>query len=221
MRLFMDTANLDQIREGASWGVIDGVTTNPSLASKEIETIKNMSLNDFYKEICSLVEGPVSLETVGTRADDMIKEARELAKIADNVAVKIPICEEGMKAVKVLSGEGIMTNVTLAFSANQALLAALAGASFVSPFIGRLDDAGNDGISVLDDIVQVYAVYGFETEVISASIRHAMHVVDSALVGADIATVPYAILKQMFNHPLTDKGIAKFLEDYQKVKECK
>ncbi len=221
MRLFIDTANLDQIREAVSWGVIEGVTTNPSLASREIETIKNMTLNDFYKEICSLVEGPVSLETVGTCADDMIKEAHELAKIADNVAVKVPMCEEGMKAIKVLSGEGIMTNVTLVFSANQALLAALAGASFVSPFIGRIDDSGNNGIAVLDDIVQVYDMYGFDTDVISASIRHPQHVVDSALVGAHIATVPIAVLKKMFNHPLTEKGIDAFLKDYEKVKGCK
>jgi transaldolase len=217
MRLFIDTANLDQIKEAASWGVIEGVTTNPSLACKEMESIKGSSLEAHYKAICDLVEGPVSLETCSPDAAGMIKEARELVKIAENVAVKVPMCEEGLKAVSELYKDGIMTNVTLVFSSNQALLAALAGATFVSPFVGRLDDAGNDGITVLEEIVDIYAEYGFETEVISASVRHTMHVIQSALAGADIATVPYDILKKMFKHPLTDKGIATFLADYNKI----
>ena len=217
MRLFIDTANLDQIREAVSWGVIEGVTTNPSLAYKEIETLKNTSLHSYYKEICKVVEGPVSLETVSPDAKGMIEEAKVLAKIADNACIKIPCCEEGIKALSVLNKEGIMTNVTLVFSANQALLAALAGATFVSPFIGRIDDAGNDGMAVLDEIVEIYYEYGFETEIISASLRHPLHVVQSALAGADIATVPYDVLKKMFTHPLTEKGIAKFLEDYKKI----
>ncbi len=217
MKIFIDTANLDQIREAASWGILDGVTTNPSLASKEIETIKNMNLNSFYKEICSIVDGPVSLETVSPDAKGMIKEAHELSKIADNVAVKVPMCEEGLKACYALSKEGIMVNITLVFSANQALLAAKAGAAFASPFIGRIDDAGNDGLGVLEEIVDIYCEYGFDTEIIAASIRHPIHVVQSALLGADIATIPYKVLKQMFRHPLTDQGIDKFLEDYKKL----
>jgi transaldolase len=218
MRLFIDTANLKQIREAASWGVIEGVTTNPTLAAKEIESIKGKTLNEFYKEIASLVEGPVSVETVCTDAEGMIREARDFAKIADNIAVKIPICEEGLKAVKVLSEEGIMTNVTLVFSANQALLAAIAGATFVSPFVGRLDDAGNDGMVVLEEIVDIYEEYGFDSEVILASVRTPIHVVQGALMGVDIATIPYDILKKMFKHPLTDKGIATFACDYEKLK---
>ncbi len=217
MLLFIDTANIEQIREAASWGVIEGVTTNPSLACKEIDAIKGSSLEKHYKAICELVEGPVSLETCSPDAAGMIKEAKELAKIADNVAVKVPMCEEGLKAVTELCKDGIMTNVTLVFSSNQALLAALAGATFVSPFIGRLDDAGNDGIAVLEEIVDIYTGYGFDTQIISASVRHTMHVVQSALAGADIATVPFDILKKMFKHPLTDKGIAAFLADYNKI----
>jgi transaldolase len=217
MRIFIDTANLDQIREAASWGILDGVTTNPSLASKEIETIKNMTLHSFYKEMCALVDGPVSLETVSTDAAGMIKEAHELAKIADNAAVKVPMTEEGIKACSALTKNGIMVNITLVFSANQALLAAKAGATFVSPFIGRIDDAGNDGMAVLEEIVDIYYEYGFDTEIIAASLRHPIHVVQSALIGADIATIPYDVLKKMFRHPLTDTGIAKFLEDYKKI----
>ena len=217
MRLFIDTANLKQIREAVSWGVVEGVTTNPSLACKEIESLKNMTLHAYYKEICSAIDGPVSLETVSPDANGMVEEAKVLAKIADNVCAKIACSEEGIKAVTILNREGIMTNVTLVFSANQALLAALAGATFVSPFIGRIDDAGNDGMTTLEEIVEIYYEYGFDTEIISASLRHPLHVVQSALAGADIATVPYDVLKKMFTHPLTEKGTAKFLEDYKKI----
>lgn len=192
---------------------MDGVTTNPTLVSKE-----NMKFEDLIKKICKVVPGPVSVESVSTKAKDIIEEARGLAKLADNVAVKIPICVEGLKATKVLSSEGIKVNTTLIFSSNQALLAAKAGTAFVSPFIGRLDDISHEGMALIDEIVAIFNNYGFETEIIVASIRHPLHVVESALAGADIATIPFAVLDKMVKHPLTDIGIEKFLKDWSKVK---
>ena len=213
MKIFLDTANLEQIKEAASWGIVDGVTTNPTLVSKE-----NMKFEDLIKKICKVVPGPVSVESVSTKAKDIIEEARGLAKLAENVAVKIPICVEGLKATKVLSSEGIKVNTTLIFSSNQALLAAKAGTAFVSPFIGRLDDISHEGMALIDEIVAIFNNYGFETEIIVASIRHPLHVVESALAGADIATIPFAVLDKMVKHPLTDIGIEKFLKDWSKVK---
>jgi len=212
--LFIDTANVEHIREINDWGVVEGVTTNPSLACKE-----KRNYRDCVAEICSIVSGPVSAEAVSMETEGMISEARELAAIADNVNVKIPMCPEGLKAIKALSAEGIETNCTLIFSANQALLAASAGATFVSPFIGRLDDIGNDGMRVLAEIVEIYEYYGMLTEVISASIRHPQHVVDSALAGAHIATIPYEVFKKMTSHPLTDIGIERFMADWEKIKD--
>ncbi len=213
MKIFLDTANLEQIKEAASWGLLDGVTTNPTLVSKE-----NMKFEDLIKKICSVVPGPVSVECVSTKAKDLIEEGRGLAKLADNVAVKIPICVEGLKATKVLSGEGIKINTTLIFSSNQALLAAKAGTAFVSPFIGRLDDISHEGMNLVDEIVAIFNNYGFETEIIVASIRHPLHVVEAALTGADIATIPFSVLDKMVKHPLTDIGMEKFLKDWGKVK---
>jgi transaldolase len=214
VRLFIDTANVEHIREINDWGVVEGVTTNPSLACKE-----KRNYRDCVAEICSIVSGPVSAEAVSMETEGMISEASELAAIADNVNVKIPMCPEGLKAIKALSAEGIETNCTLIFSANQALLAASAGATFVSPFIGRLDDIGNDGMRVLAEIVEIYEYYGMLTEVISASIRHPQHVVDSALAGAHIATIPYEVFKKMTSHPLTDIGIERFMADWEKIKD--
>lgn len=213
MQIFLDTANLDQIKEAASWGILNGATTNPTLVSKE-----NLKFEDLIKKICKVVPGPVSVECVSTKSKDIIKEARGLAKLADNVVVKIPICVEGLKAIKVLSREGIKVNTTLIFSPNQALLAAKAGARFVSPFIGRLDDISHQGMDLVDEIITIFNNYGFETEVIVASIRHPLHVVEAALMGADIATVPFAVLEKMVKHPLTDIGMEKFLKDWSKVK---
>lgn len=213
MKIFLDTANLDQIKEAASWGILDGATTNPTLVSKE-----NLKFEDLIKKICKIVPGPVSVECVSTKSKDIIKEARSLAKLADNVVVKIPICVEGLKAIKVVSGEGIKVNTTLIFSPNQALLAAKAGARFVSPFVGRLDDISHQGMDLVDEIVTIFNNYGFETEVIVASIRHPLHVLEAALMGADIATVPFAVLEKMVKHPLTDIGIENFLKDWSKVK---
>jgi len=213
MQIFLDTANLDQIKEAASWGILDGATTNPTLVSKE-----NLKFEDLIKKICKIVPGPVSVECVSTKSKDIIKEARGLTKLADNVVVKIPICVEGLKAIKVVAREGIKVNTTLIFSPNQALLAAKAGARFVSPFIGRLDDISHQGMDLVDEIVTIFNNYGFETEVIVASIRHPLHVVEAALMGADIATVPFAVLEKMVKHPLTDIGIEKFLKDWSKVK---
>ncbi len=214
MKIFIDTANIDQIREVNSWGILNGVTTNPTLCAKE-----NRPFREAIKEICSIVDGPVSAEAVSLERDGIIKEARELSMVAPNVVVKVPMMVEGLAATKVLSQEDIKVNMTLVFSVNQALLAAQVGATYVSPFVGRLDDIGNDGISILADIVAVYGNYDIKTQVISASIRHPMHVVQSALVGADIATIPYDVLKSMVKHSLTDKGIEKFLEDWAKLKK--
>jgi transaldolase len=214
VRLFIDTANVEHIREVHAWGVLDGVTTNPSLVCKE-----NRNYADCVREITSFVRGPVSAEAVAMESEGMIAEARELSAIAENVNVKIPMCAEGLKAISSLAAEGIKTNCTLIFSANQALLAAAAGASFVSPFLGRLDDIGNDGLRILEEIVEIYEYYGIETQVISASLRHAQHVVGSALAGAHIATIPYEVFKAMLRHPLTDIGIERFLADWQKIKD--
>jgi transaldolase len=212
MKIFLDTANIDQIRKAAGWGVIDGVTTNPTLAAKE-----NREFRGLVDEICKIVDGPISAEVISSLADGMVTEAQELAKIHKNIVVKIPVTPEGLKAVKILRGMGIRSNVTLAFSANQALLAAKAGAAFVSPFIGRLDDAGLDGMAVVRDIMQIYKNYGFTTEVIVASIRHPIHVHQAALAGAHIATVPFSVLELLFKHPFTDVGIERFLRDWEKV----
>ncbi len=212
MKLFIDTANVEEIRKAAVLGVLDGVTTNPSLIAKE-----GRDLKEVINEICSIVDGPISAEVISLNSEDMVSEGRELAKIHKNVVIKIPMCEEGLKAVHVLAKEGVRTNVTLIFSAQQALLAAKAGASFVSPFMGRLDDTGNGGIQVIEDIAAIFDYYGIDTEIISASIRTPMHVLDCAKAGAHISTVPYKVIMQMIKHPLTDIGIEKFMEDYNKM----
>jgi transaldolase len=214
MKFFLDTANLDEIREIAAWGVVDGVTTNPSLCSKE-----RMRFEDLIREICRTVPGPVSVECVSSEAGEIVKEARELAAIAPNVVIKIPVCVEGLKATKVLAGEGIKVNMTLVFSANQALLAAKAGASYVSPFIGRLDDISQEGMGLIEEIVTLFENFRLGTEVIVASIRHPRHVIESGLLGADIATIPAAVLEKMIKHPLTDAGMEKFLKDWAKVEK--
>lgn len=210
MKFFLDTANVEKIKEFAELGIVDGVTTNPSLIAKE-----GRDFHEVIKEICSIVDGPVSAEVISLEAEGMIKEARELAKIADNVVIKVPMTKEGLKAVNVLSKEGIKTNVTLVFSANQALMAAKAGASYVSPFVGRLDDIGHDGMKLIEDVVKIFRNYDIKTEVIVASVRHPMHALESAKIGADIATIPFDVLDKMFKHPLTDIGIEKFLKDWE------
>ena len=219
MKIFIDTADLDEIREIASWGIVDGVTTNPTLVARS-----GRSFNEIIEEIFKIVDGPISLEAVSEKADDMVKEAKNLVKKVSekyrkNVAIKIPMTPEGLKAVKKLSKEGIKTNVTLVFSANQALLAAKAGATFVSPFIGRLDDMGQEGMQIIEEIMDIYNNYDIETEVIVASIRHPIHVIDAARLGADIATIPPGVIRKMAKHSLTDKGIDSFLKDWGKVKK--
>ncbi len=214
MKFFIDTANLEQIKEAASYGFLDGVTTNPSLMAKE--GIKEQ--DEHIKKICALVpHGPVSAEVIATDFEGMVKEGRKLAQLADNVAVKLPMTMDGLKATKLLSEENIMVNVTLVFSSLQALLAAKAGAAFVSPFVGRLDDIGHNGMDLVDEIVTIYNNYGFETEIIVASVRHPGHVQQAATLGADIATIPFSVIAQLAKHPLTDKGIAAFLADHDKV----
>lgn len=214
MKLFIDSANYEEIKAANDLGVIEGVTTNPSLIAKE----KGTDLKEAIYAITKLISGPVSAEVIGTRADEMVKEGRELAAINANVAVKVPITAEGLKATYRLSQEGISINMTLIFSPNQALLAARAGARFVSPFIGRLDDIGADGIGLVADISELFFVHNIETEIIAASIRHPQHVFQSALAGAHIATVPYKVLLQMLKHPLTDSGLERFLADWEKQK---
>lgn len=214
MKFFIDTANIDEIKEAAKLGVLDGVTTNPSLVSK-VEG----KFEDIIRSICEVVEGPVSAEVVSLDAEGMIREGRELAKIHKNIVVKIPITTEGLKAIKQLESEGIRVNVTLVFSANQALLAAKAGASFVSPFVGRIDDAGSEGMQLVHEIVTIFNNYGMPTEVIVASIRNPMHVTEAAMIGAHIATIPFKVIAQLVKHPLTDVGIEKFLTDWEKVKD--
>jgi len=213
MKFFIDTANLEEIKKAYSIGVIDGVTTNPSLLAKEKR--EPVAL---LKEICSIVKGPVSAEAVGTKSEDLIKEARELSKIAPNIVVKIPMTEEGLRAVRVLSSEGIKTNVTLIFSPSQALLAAKAGATYVSPFVGRLDDISHTGMDLIADIITIFENYLFETEVIVASIRNPLHVVEAAKLGAHIATIPYSVITQLLKHPLTDIGIERFTKDWEALK---
>lgn len=214
MKFFIDTANIEEIKKANDTGVICGVTTNPSLIAKE-----GRNFQEVIREIASIVDGPISGEVKATseKAEDMIKEGREIAAIHKNMVVKIPMTVEGLKAVKVLSAEGIKTNVTLIFSANQALLAARAGATYVSPFLGRLDDISQVGIKLIEDIVAIFSVHRIETEIIAASVRHTIHVTECALAGADIATVPYKVIEQMTKHPLTNQGIEKFKEDYRKV----
>jgi len=212
MKIFIDTANLEQIKEVNSWGVLDGVTTNPTLVAKEGCDFKKR-----IEDICNVVDGPISAEAVSMDAEGMVREARELSKMHRNVIVKIPMTAEGLKAVKVLSKEGIRTNVTLVFSPNQALLAAKAGATYVSPFVGRLDDISHTGMDLVKDIVTILRNYDFKTQVIAASIRHPVHVTEAALAGAHVATVPYDVLKKMLKHNLTDEGIRKFLADWEKV----
>ena len=210
MKIFLDTANIDEIKEGASWGIVDGVTTNPSLIAKEKRDFKQV-----VKEICDIVDGPISAEVISEDSEGMISEARELVKIHKNIVIKIPMTVEGLKAVSILSKEGIKTNVTLIFSPNQALLAAKAGATYVSPFLGRLDDVGSQGMDLVRTIVEIFLNYDYDTEVIAASIRHPLHVVDAALAGAHIATIPMKVLQQMVKHPLTDKGIESFMNDWK------
>ena len=212
MKLFIDTANVEEIKKANEMGVICGVTTNPSLIAKEGRDFKEV-----VKEITEIVNGPISAEVISLEADKMVEEALELTKIHKNIVIKIPMTQEGLKAVKVLSAKGIKTNVTLIFSATQALLAARAGASYVSPFVGRLDDIGQDGISLISDIAEIFSIHGIETEIIAASIRNGMHVINAALAGSDISTVPYNVIVSMAKHPLTDAGIEKFQDDYRKV----
>ena len=212
MKFFIDTADVNEIREAESLGILDGVTTNPTLISKTGRPFK-----ETIEEICTIVKGPVSAEVVSTDAEGIIKEGRELAKIADNIVVKIPLIKDGLKAVKALTSEGIKVNVTLCFSSNQALLAAKAGGTYISPFVGRLDDKGHTGMDIIEEIRTIYDNYDFDTEIIVASIRNPLHVRDSALMGADIVTVPFDVFNKIVQHPLTDEGLKKFLEDWEKV----
>ncbi|RPF54084.1 fructose-6-phosphate aldolase [Aquisalibacillus elongatus] len=213
MKFFIDTANIDEIKEANSLGILAGVTTNPSLVAKE-----NVSFHDRLKEITEVVtEGSVSAEVISEDSEGMLKEAEELAAIAPNITIKLPMTLEGLKACKVLSDKGVKTNVTLVFSANQALLAARAGATYVSPFLGRLDDIGQNGMHLISEIAQIFDLHGIESEIIAASIRHPMHVTEAALNGAHIATIPYKVIGQLVQHPLTDKGIEKFLADWEQA----
>lgn len=210
MKIFIDTANVNEIKEASTWGILDGVTTNPSLIAKE-----GRKLEDVINEICSIVDGPISAEVISLEAEGMIAEARELVKIHKNIVIKIPMCIEGLKAVSVLSKENIKTNVTLIFSAQQGLLAAKAGATYVSPFVGRLDDIGSVGADLIRDLSAIFKTYNINTEIICASIRNPIHILDCALSGADIATIPFNVLKQVTKHPLTDRGIEQFIKDSQ------
>lgn len=214
MKFFIDTANLSEIREAVSLGIIDGCTTNPTLLSKEKGTYR-----EILAEICSIVEGPVSAEVVSMEAEGMVKEGKELCKIADNIIIKVPCIREGIKAIGMFRKEGIQTNATLCFSANQALVVAKAGATYVSPFVGRVDDVGNVGMDIIRDIVQIYRNFSFATQVIVSSVRHPQHVYESALIGADVATIPFKVLEQLIKHPLTDAGIKSFLADWEKVQK--
>lgn len=211
MKFFIDTANIDEIKQGVEMGMVDGVTTNPSLIARE-----SKPFNEILKEICAVVDGPVSAEVVALDTEGMLKEARELAAMSDNIVIKIPMIVEGLKAVKQLTSEGIKTNVTLVFSTAQALLAAKAGASFVSPFVGRLDDIALPGMDLISDIMTIYRNYGYQSEVIVASVRSPMHVMETALIGADIATIPLKVIEQLAKHPLTDIGMKQFLADWEK-----
>jgi transaldolase len=212
MKFFIDTANLDEIREANELGLIDGVTTNPSLISKE----GNVDFNEHIAKICEMVNGDVSVEVTALDTEGMLKQGREFAKIAPNVVIKCPLTLDGLKATRIFSEEETKVNVTLCFSATQAILAAKAGASYISPFIGRLDDIGQNGMQLISDIVQIYDNYGFVTEILAASIRHPMHIVEAALLGADVATIPLKVIQQLVKHPLTDKGLDSFLSDWKK-----
>ena len=214
MKFFIDTCNLDQIKAASAMGVLDGVTTNPSLAAKE-----TMPYREQLAEICKVVEGDVSAEVLATDYDGMMSEAGELAKIADNIVIKIPTILEGLKAIKSLSSQGVKTNATLVFSASQALLVAKAGASYVSPFIGRLDDISQHGMELIDNIATIYNNYAYGTEILVASVRHPMHVVEAAMIGADVVTMPFDVISKLIKHPLTDIGLEKFLDDYRKAKK--
>ena len=213
MKFFIDTANIDEIKEAAALGILDGVTTNPSLVSKEGKDFRKL-----LDEILKIVDGPVSAEVISTDYEGILKEGRELAKIHKNIVVKIPLIKEGLKACKTLTSEGIKVNVTLCFSPNQAILAAKAGATYISPFVGRLDDISTSGMDLISQIVQIYRNYNYKTQVLVASVRHPLHVVESALIGADVCTIPFDVIKKMFNHPLTDIGLEKFLSDWKKLK---
>jgi transaldolase len=211
MKFFLDTANVEEIREAASWGVLDGVTTNPTLVSRE-----NGTFEDILRQICDIVDGPVNAEVVSTKADKMVEEAKKLAAIHPHITVKIPMIPEGLKAVVRLTSEGIKTNMTLVFSPLQALLAAKAGASFISPFVGRLDDIGHIGMDVVRDAVQIVETYGYSSQILAASLRHPTHVLEAALAGSHIATMPYKVMMQLVKHPLTDSGLERFLSDWDK-----
>jgi transaldolase len=212
MKIFIDTANIEQIKRAIELGILDGVTTNPSLLAKEgKDPIEQL------KEICRLVRGPISAEVLSTKAEEMVEEARKYSKLSSCIVIKVPMCEEGLKAVKRLTKEGIKTNMTLIFSVNQGILAAKAGATYVSPFIGRLDDVGHEGMQVARELVQIFKTYGFKTEVIVASIRHPLHVIDAAKSGAPVATIPFEVIEKMIKHPLTDIGIKRFLADWEKL----
>jgi transaldolase len=212
MKIFIDTANIDEIKKANDWGVIDGVTTNPTLVAKE-----HRNFNDVVREIIRIVDGPISLEVVSFQSDEMVKEAVEMSGWSKNIVIKIPMTPEGLKAVKIMSAKGIKTNVTLVFSVNQAILAAKAGATYVSPFVGRLDDIGHDGMQVVRDMVTVFNLYHFKTEIIVASVRHPQHVIEAAKAGAHVATIPFMVIEKMFSHPLTDAGLNTFLSDWKKV----
>jgi transaldolase len=214
MKFFIDTANIDEIKEAHSMGMVDGVTTNPSLIAKE-----GRDFEEIIKEICDIVDGPISAEVVSTDTNGMLEEARNLSKIHDNIVVKIPMLVNGLKATRKLAEEGIKTNVTLVFSPLQALMAAKAGATYVSPFIGRLDDISQEGLLLVEQIVEIYSNYAFDTEIIVASIRNPLHVLESALMGADIATIPFSVLKKLAAHPMTDKGLKAFLDDWDRAKK--
>jgi len=212
MKFFIDTANINEIKEAAALGILDGVTTNPSLVSKEGKDFRKL-----LDEILAIVDGPVSAEVISTDYDGILKEAHDLAKIHKNIVVKVPLIKEGLKAVRTLSNENIKTNVTLCFSASQALLAAKAGATYISPFVGRLDDISQDGMELISQIVQIYKNYNYKTQVLVASIRHPLHLVEAALMGADVCTMPFSVIDKLFNHPLTDLGLEKFLSDWKKT----
>lgn len=213
MKIFIDTANIEEIKKANEWGVVDGVTTNPTLVAKERKNFKEL-----INEILCIVDGPISIEVISTDSEGMVKEALEMSKWSENIVVKVPITPEGLKAVKILNDKDIKTNATLIFSVNQALLAAKAGATYVSPFIGRLDDLGQDGMQIVRDLMNIFKIYDIETEIIVASIRHPMHVVESAKAGAHFATIPFGVIEKMFKHPLTDIGLESFLNDWKKGK---
>ena len=214
MKIFIDTANLDEIQRANEWGVIDGVTTNPSLVAKEGEVFEEL-----VHEIVDIVDGPISVEVISTDAKGMVEEAAEMSQWSPNIVIKIPMIPEGLKAVKILGEKSIKTNVTLVFSVNQALLTAKAGATYASPFIGRLDDIGHDGMQIVRDMVKIFDIYDFQTEVLVASIRHPLHVIEAAKAGAHVATIPFGVIETMFGHPLTDIGLERFLNDWEKMKK--